>query len=100
MIHPARGSTTSTNRVIFQLMVNRVMKHTSKAIGLRISMSMELVSEFSTTVTSALIRAMMSPFRSSEKKLSGRRSTLLYTWMRISRTIPVRSGTMTAEEAK
>ena len=33
---------------------------------------MELVREFSTTVTSALIRAIMSPLRSSEKKLNGK----------------------------
>ena len=71
-----------------------------RAMGLRSSMSMELVREFSTAVTSALMRAMMSPLRSSEKKLRGSFSTLLYTSMRMSRTIPVRSGTMTAEEAK
>ena len=100
MIQPANGSTTRTKRVIFQLMVNSVMKQTTRAMGFRMSMSMELVSEFSTTVTSALMRAMMSPFRSSEKKLSGSRSTLLYTCMRMSRTMPVRSGTITAEEAK
>ena len=100
MTHPARGSTTSTKSVIFQLMVNSVVKQTTRAIGLRMSMSMELVSEFSTTVTSALMRAMMSPLRSSEKKLSGRRNTLLYTCTRMSRTMPVRRGTITAEEAK
>ena len=41
------------------------------------SMSSELVTDVSTSVTSPLMRAMMSPFRSSEKKASGRRSTLL-----------------------
>ena len=62
--------------------------------------SKELVMEFSTSPTSPLIRAMISPFLSSEKKDIGRRITLAYTIIRISRTTPVRNGIITAEEAK
>ena len=97
---PAKGRMTSTNNVSCQLTVNSVIKQTTKAIGLRINISSELVSEFSTTDTSALILAMISPLRSSEKKLNGNLNTLLYTSIRISRTIPVRRGTITAAEAK
>ena len=73
---PARGSTTITNSVSCQLTLKRVMKHTTRVMGLRISMSIELVMEPSTAETSALMRAMMSPLRSSEKKLNGNLSTL------------------------
>ena len=100
IIQPASGRITITNNVSCQLTVNNVIKQTNNAMGLRISMSIELVMEFSTTVTSALIRAIISPFRSSEKKLRGSFKTLLYTSIRISLTIPVRKGTMTADEAK
>lgn len=100
IIQPASGATTMTNTVSCQLTVNRVKKHTMIAIGWRMSMSMELVIEFSTTCTSALIRAMISPFRSSEKKLSGNFSTFSYTSIRMSLTTPVRNGTITAEETK
>lgn len=68
IIQPVRGKIKITKSVICQLTENRVTKQTKRAIGLRISISMELVNEFSTTVTSALIRAMISPLRSSEKK--------------------------------
>ena len=40
------------------------------------SISMEPAMEFSTSTTSPLIRAMMSPLRSLEKKPRGRLSTL------------------------
>ena len=41
------------------------------------SISMEAVMEFSTSFTSPLIRAMMSPLRSCEKKPIGRARILL-----------------------
>ena len=53
----------------------------------------------STSCTSPVIRAIISPFRSSVKKPKGRLTILLYNWLRISRTTPVRIGT-TLEEAR
>ena len=100
MIQPASGATTMTNTVNCQLTVSMVAKHTIMAIGWRISMSILLVMEFSTAPTSADIRAIISPFRSSEKKLSGSFSTFSYTSIRMSRTTPVRNGIMMADEAK
>ena len=46
-------------------------------MGFFSSMSSELVTEFSISLTSPLMRAMMSPFRSSERKLSGKAITLV-----------------------
>ena len=53
----------------------------------------------STSCTSPVIRAIISPFRSSVKKPKGRLTILLYNWLRISRTTPVRIGT-TLEDAR
>ena len=64
------------------------------------SMSSEPVMELSTSCTSPLMRAMMSPLRSWLKKPRGRDRILLYISMRISFTIPVRRGTITAVEPK
>ena len=69
-------------------------------IGLFINMSNELLIEFSTSPTSPLIRAIISPFLSSEKKPIGKRITFAYTMIRISLTTPVRNGIITAEDAK
>ena len=63
-------------------------------------MSNELVTEVSTSFTSPLMRAMMSPFLSSEKNPKGSSTTFLYTISLMSRTTPVRSGIMMAEEPK
>ncbi len=98
--HPIPGTTNRVNRVSCQLVASKVPKYITIKIGFLMSMSSELVMEFSTSPTSPLMRAMISPFRSSEKKRNGRRITLLYTMMRISRTTPVRKGIMTADEAK
>ena len=54
----------------------------------------------SISFTSPLIRAMMSPFRSSEKNPNGSANIFLYSWIRISRTTPVRIGIIMAEEKK
>ena len=54
--------------------------------------------EFSTSCTSPLIRATMSPLRSLEKKLSGSESILSNSVTRISLTMPVRIGTRQAED--
>ncbi len=64
------------------------------------SMSSELVIEFSISFTSPLILAMMSPFLSCEKKPSGRLRILLYTCTRMSLTMPVLIGIITAEDPK
>ena len=64
------------------------------------SMSSEVTMEFSTSVTSLVMRAMISPFFSFEKKPKGKETTLSYIIVRKSRTIPVRKGMMAAEEAK
>ena len=77
-----------------------VVKYMMMRIGFLISISIELVIEVSISVTSPLIRAMMSPFFSSEKKASGRLTTFLYTFTRISLTTPVRSGIIMAAEPK
>ena len=69
-------------------------------IGFFNSMSSELVIEVSTSFTSPLMRAMMSPFRSSEKKPKGSDTTFLYTKIRMSLTTPVRRGIMMADEPK
>ena len=54
----------------------------------------------STSCTSPLIRAMMSPLRSSEKKPNGSAVILRYSWLRMSRTTPVRMGMMVADDRK
>ena len=64
------------------------------AMGCWMSVEMAEVTEFSTIWMSVLIRTMMSPFLSAEKKLRGSRITLLYISMRMSRTTPVLSGIM------
>ena len=72
MIHPITGSTMMVNRVSCQLVTIRVAKYEMIRIGFFSNISSELVMEFSISPTSPLIRAMMSPFRSSDRKLSGR----------------------------
>ena len=54
---------------------------------------------FSTSWTSPVMRAMMSPLRSSVKKPRGSCVIFSYTWLRMSRVIPVRMG-ITLDEAK
>ena len=97
---PIPGNTTIVKRVNCQLVMTSVAKYRIIIIGLFINISNELVMEFSTSPTSPLIRAIISPFLSSEKNDIGRRITLAYTIIRISRTTPVRNGIITAEEAK
>ena len=56
--------------------------------------------EFSTSLMSPLILAMMSPLRSWEKNPRGRLRILRYISLLISLTTPVRIGTITAEDPK
>ena len=69
-------------------------------MGFLMSISKLPMMEFSTSPTSPLIRAMMSPLRSSLKKESGSEVIFLYSVLRMSRTMPVRTGTIVATEAK
>ena len=55
----------------------RKAKYRRMRIGSFMSIAMEAVIEFSTSETSPVIRAIMSPFLSSEKKPMGRLSILL-----------------------
>ena len=92
MSHAAGGVTMSTKTVSCQLTVKSVTKQIMMAMGCWMRVEMADVTEFSTICMSVLMRTMMSPLRSAEKKLSGRRITLLYMSMRMSRTTPVLSG--------
>ena len=94
MSHAAGGVTTSTKTVNCQLTVKRVTKQMMMAMGCWMRVEMAEVTEFSTIWMSVLMRTMMSPLRSAEKKLRGSRITLLYMSMRMSRTTPVLSGIM------
>jgi len=76
MIHPIPGTTNNVNKVSCQLVIINVPKYMTIRIGFLINISNELVIEFSTSPTSPLIRAMMSPLRSSEKKPNGKLITL------------------------
>ena len=77
MIQPAMGMKSRTKIVSFQLKMNIVKKHTRMAMGDLMSISTDEVRAVSTTWTSALILATMSPLRSSLKNERGSRSTLL-----------------------
>ena len=63
-------------------------------------MSSTLIIEVSTSFTSPLILAMISPFLSWEKNPRGRDMILLYSWRRMSLTTPVLMGIMTADDPK
>ena len=54
----------------------------------------------STSCTSPLMRAMMSPLRSSLKNPNGSDVIFWYSWLRMSRTTPVRMGMMVADDRK
>jgi len=69
-------------------------------MGFLKSISSELMMDVSISCTSPLIRAMISPFLSSEKKPSGKDRILRYNLLRMSRTIPVRMGIIVADERK
>ena len=71
MIHPAMGSSTSTNSVNCQLMTIIITRQAIIMMGFLNSMSSEVMIEFSTSVTSPLMRAITSPLRSLEKKAMG-----------------------------
>ena len=97
IISPARGSRISTNSVSCQLMKIIVDRQTMIMTGFLNSMSRLAITLASISATSPLIRAMTSPLRSPVKKPIGRRRIFSYIELRMSRTIPLRSGTIKYE---
>ena len=83
-----------------QLMNSSIEKYAMMSIGFLKSMSSDDIIEFSISPTSPVILAMMSPLRSSVKKPSGSDVIFLYSWLRMSRTMPVRMGIIDAELKK
>ena len=69
-------------------------------MGFLMSISSTARMEASTSFTSPLILATMSPRRSWVKKPSGRERILSYICILRSRTMPVWMGTIMAEEPK
>ena len=69
-------------------------------MGFLMNISRTPVTEFSISWTSPLILAMMSPFLSWEKYPMGRERILLYIFILISLTTPVRMGIITAAAPK
>ena len=70
--HTKAGANTMVNTIISGLIQMRKPKYSTMRMGSLMSMAMEAVMEFSTSDTSPLMRAMMSPLRSSVKKPMGR----------------------------
>ena len=71
MMAPATGSKMSTNSVSCQLSTIIIVRHTIIMMGFLNIMSSDDITEFSTSVTSPLMRAMTSPLRSLEKNAMG-----------------------------
>ena len=69
--HTNAGAKTMVKIIISGLIQMRNPKYRTMRMGSLMSMAMEAVMEFSTSDTSPLMRAMISPFRSSEKKPMG-----------------------------
>ena len=69
-------------------------------MGFLISISSDPATEVSTSCTSPLILAIMSPFLSSEKNPRGRARILSYIFILRFLTIPVLIGIITADEPK
>ena len=68
---PMSGTMASVNSVSCQLMKMSVEKYAMMRIGFLKSMSSDDMMELSTSLTSPVMRAMMSPLRSPEKNPSG-----------------------------
>ncbi len=71
-----------------------MVRNTTIIIGFFSIISNELITEFSTSLTSPDIRANISPLRSSEKNPIGSDNILSFMLFRISFTTPVRIGTI------
>ena len=94
IMYPAIGNSINTKMVSSQLIKSIVPRYTSIMIGFLVTISSELITEFSTSFTSPVIRAIISPLRSPEKKPRGSDSILSFICLRISRTTPVRTSTI------
>ena len=70
MNQPMMGTMTMVKRVSCHEMKSRMPKYPMMRMGFLKSMSRLDMMEFSISCTSPLMRAMMSPLRSSEKKPS------------------------------
>ena len=77
MIKPATGSKMNTKSVSCQLTKSIIARHTTIMMGFLNIMSSDIITEFSTSVTSPLMRAITSPLRSLEKKPMGSDTILL-----------------------
>jgi hypothetical protein len=74
---PATGKTSRMNSVMLGLMTSIATSKTRIMIGFFRNISSEDMIEFSTSLTSPVMREMMSPLRSSEKKGRASLSILL-----------------------
>ena len=92
MIVPITGRTRNTKRVSSQLSAIIVIRYINIRIGFLNNISSELITEFSTSLTSPETRARISPLRSSEKKPMGSSSILSFILSLMSFTTPVRMG--------
>ena len=99
MNQPIIGMIITEKSVSCQEMIIKVVKYERIKMGFLNIKSRDDMMLVSTSCTSPVMRAMISPLRSSVKKPKGRRTILLYSWLRMSRTTPVRIGT-TLEEAR
>ena len=97
---PANGRSMNTNSVSCHEIIIIVPRHTIIITGFLNIMSSDAMMEFSISATSPLMRAITSPLRSEVKNEMGRAVILSYTKLRMSRTIPERSGIMKYELRK
>jgi hypothetical protein len=74
---PVTGNRTSTNIVSCQLIITIVIREMIMIGGFLKNMSSELIMDASTSETSPVMRAMISPFFSSVKKPIGRLTVFL-----------------------
>ena len=100
-INDAKSGTKSRVKIVSCHEITiKVMKYISTRIGFLNSKSSEDITEESTSCTSPLILAIISPFRSSLKKLSESDVIFLYSWLRMSQTTPVLTGMIEADDRK
>ena len=100
MNQPNTGTKMMAKSVSCHDVTTSVTKYASISMGFLNSMSRLDIMEFSISCTSPVMRAMMSPLRSSLKNPSGSEFIFSYSRLRMSRTTPVLIGTMVADERK
>ena len=84
------GVKIKINKVNFTLSINIAITEKRIVSGSFTMISSIINDAHCTSFTSAVIRVMMSPFRLSEKKETGKLSTFLYISLRISLRMPLR----------